>query len=156
MSFPLQGDFDRKEECTEKTTRFTADDAFMDLTRSHTVNIKSLPLAPGDQKFDSVSGNGLDAGFKNFLESLSKPNGPGAKPVIAGMFSTTSVPTNSSLVKPKTQGADVQTKGLLNITMGVGLSSNGDTICDEDEPDMDMTEAQTGRIIGFAGKDLTH
>lgn len=35
----------------------------------------------------------------------------------------------------------------------IGDSSNGETVCPEDDVSMDMTEAQTGRILGITGAD---
>ncbi|XP_044232912.1 uncharacterized protein knl1 isoform X6 [Thunnus albacares] len=124
--------FGTEDECREKTIRFTADDALMDVTQSHTVNIASGLLAPPSQSFDIYS-----------LASLSNPMAPTA---VASSKET--VDTNSSLAQLKTQRADLGKE-----TRSSGESFNGGTICPEDDISMDMTEAQTGRIIGMMGTD---
>ncbi|XP_067337500.1 kinetochore scaffold 1 isoform X2 [Channa argus] len=59
---------DEQDQYREKTIMFTADDEFMDMTQSHTVNIAGDPLAPQQVVLDY-----LDPGFKEFLASLSRP-----------------------------------------------------------------------------------
>ncbi|KAM7367656.1 hypothetical protein PAMP_013941 [Pampus punctatissimus] len=226
--------FDPKDECREKTIRFTADDALMDVTQSHTVNIANGPLAPPNQSLDIFSscgkmdytssleerqgatGKGFDPGFKNFLANLSKPNGPSVNPAIARMVPTavatpketvdtnvassvlsldpgfknflaslskpsgssvnpvitrmtpiagassdTTVDTNISLAKMKTQWAEVDKENQASSVMEMSQnkprniveSSYRGALCPEDDISMDMTETQTGRIVGFADDD---
>ncbi len=132
---------------------FTAGDEFMDMTQSHTVNIASGSLAPSDQNLDifhtrgkmhsalsleerkpetppGSSTSGLDQGFDNFLASLSKTNAPSGNPVIARVVPPTAASSRS-----------------------FGESFNGGAVCPENDVSMDMTEAQTGRIIGLTGSD---
>ncbi|XP_023270916.1 kinetochore scaffold 1 isoform X2 [Seriola lalandi dorsalis] len=146
--------FDAKNECREKTMMFTADDEFMDMTQSHTVNIAHGPLA-----LQQMSAGGLDTGFNNFLASLSKPSGPTVNPVIERMVPSTAASskdtnTNSSLSMPKTQRADVgKDNRLLNTSHSSGETSVGGAVCSENDMSMDLTEAQTGHIIGITGSD---
>ncbi|XP_018538037.1 kinetochore scaffold 1 [Lates calcarifer] len=137
--------------CGEKTVRFSADDAAIDMTHCLTVNIASntvsdsvvphqesnilsthgnpdLPSAvkKGDRN-RSLSAHGLDPGFKNSLPSTS---GPWANPVITKAVS----PATPSPLE--------------------GVSTNGylDQLhmekAEENDVNMDMTEAQTGCILG--------
>ncbi|XP_035535175.1 kinetochore scaffold 1 [Morone saxatilis] len=156
-----------KDECREKTIIFTAGDEFMDVTRSHTVNIASGSLAPPNQncslgKMDNASSleerkqkicgppgssaNGVDLGFKNFLANLYEKSAPSGNPVIARMEPPTAaassketVSTNSSLSQLKT---DVSKENRpLNTTRSFGESFNGGAIGTENDASMDMTEA---------------
>lgn len=159
---------------------FTAGDEFMDMTRSHTVNIGSL--APSNQNVDILcsggkmnnassleerkremcglpgsSANGLDLGFKNFFAGLSKTSAPSGNPAIATMVppsaasSKETVDRNRSLSQLKT---DVSKENRsLNATRSFGESFNGGAVCPENDVSMDMTEAQTGRIVGLTGSD---
>ncbi|XP_071323973.1 outer kinetochore KNL1 complex subunit KNL1 isoform X2 [Trachinotus anak] len=142
--------FDARDECKEKTIMFTADDEFMDMTQSHTVNIAHGPLAP-----QKMSADGLDTGSKNFLPSLSKPSDPSVNPFIERMVPPTaaSINTNSSLSQLKTSMADVvKDNWSLHTSQTVGESVGG-AVCPESDVSMDMTEAQTGRIIGITASD---
>uniref|UniRef100_A0A8D3EE82 Knl1 C-terminal RWD domain-containing protein n=2 Tax=Scophthalmus maximus TaxID=52904 RepID=A0A8D3EE82_SCOMX len=147
--------FDARDERTEKTIMFSADDEFMDMTQSHTVNIARGPLAPQQE-----SAGGLDLGFKNFLTGLSKPTGPGVKPVIERMLpsaaasSKETITTSSSSSQLKTSKADPgKDNRSPNTSRRFGQSSTAGGICPEVDVGMDLTEAQTGRIIGIAGSD---
>ncbi|XP_069578428.1 kinetochore scaffold 1 [Brachyistius frenatus] len=62
---------DANDERREKTVMFTAGNEFMDMTRSHTMNIAVGPFAAAQ-----MSGGNFELGFKNFLASLSNPNDP--------------------------------------------------------------------------------
>ncbi|XP_008276592.1 protein CASC5 [Stegastes partitus] len=131
---------DAKPECREKTIVFTADE-LMDMTQSHTVNIASGSFAP-----DQTSASSFEPGFNNFLASLSKPSDPSSDPVSARMTPTAALSsaettnTIGSLSQLKTPRAEVD-KEYMSLS----------TICPEDDVSMDMTEAQTGRIIGGIG-----
>ncbi|XP_039981472.1 uncharacterized protein knl1 isoform X2 [Xiphias gladius] len=147
--------FDARNECREKTIMFTAENEFMDMTQSHTVNIAHGASAP-----QQTSTKGLDPEFKNFLASLSKPSGLSVNPVIERMVPTTAafsketINTHSSLSQLKTPRADVgKDNGSLNTSRRFGGSSIGAAICPENDVSMDMTEAQTGHIIGITGSD---
>ncbi|XP_042359880.1 uncharacterized protein LOC121955861 [Plectropomus leopardus] len=168
--------FDPKDECREKTIMFSAGDEFMDMTQSHTVNIASGSSAPPNQsifltrgKMDSAStaamlqerkrdtcgvpsssANGLDPEFQDFLSSLFKPGASSGNPP-TGASSKETVNTNSSLSQIK---SDVgKEKRSLNTSRSYGESLNGGAICPENDVSMDMTEAQTGRIVGSTGSD---
>ncbi|XP_044025456.1 kinetochore scaffold 1 isoform X2 [Siniperca chuatsi] len=168
--------FDAEDDSREKTVRFSADDACMDVTRSHTVNIatdfglqslQNLDFLPtcgektarfsendaainiasklvsdsvppvkkqegetcGLPRNRSSSAHSLDPGFNNLLTSLSKQSDLSFNPVIPRMTPTAAQSSN------------------------IGDSSNGGTICPEDDVSMDMTEAQTGHILGITGTD---
>ena len=113
----------------------------------------------------------FDPGFKNFLSSLSKPSGSNVNPVItrmtptAGASTDVTVETNSSLTKMKTRRAEVDKENQAPISVSSIMekslnkpkdnreSSFGGSLCPEDDVSMDMTEAQTGRIIGMMGTD---
>ncbi|XP_059212452.1 uncharacterized protein knl1 [Centropristis striata] len=133
---------DKRDERQDKTVMFTADEDFMDMTQSHTANIASGSLAPPNQ---NLSG---------FLSSLSKPGASSGKPALPKMAPSTAasskdtVNANSSLPQLKSiVGKENQS------TRSSGESFNGGTICSENDVSMDMTEAQTGRILGIAGSD---
>ncbi|XP_070704846.1 outer kinetochore KNL1 complex subunit KNL1-like [Pempheris klunzingeri] len=121
--------------CGEKTMRFTANDAAMDMTQCLTVNIASkfisdsvLPVKKqqgetcGLPRNRASSAHSLDPGFHT---SILKPSGPSVNPVITRMTPSATQPFNME------------------------DSSNGGTICPENDVSMDMTEAQTGRILGI-------
>lgn len=157
---------------------FSAGDEFMDMTQSHTVNITSGALAPPIQnrthgKIDNASSlqerrratcglprssaNGLDLGFKDFLTNLSK-SAPGGNPEIARVVPPTTasskeaVDTNGCLSLLKT---DVhKEKQSLNTTTSIGDSLNGGALSPENDVSMDMTEAQTGYIVGWDDDDM--
>lgn len=153
---------------------FSAGDEFMDMTQSHTVNIASGSLAPSIHnrtcgKTDSTSSlaerqsetrelpgssaKGLDSGFKNFLSSLSKSAPVGNSGSALTVPPTTAlskeaVDTNSCLSQPKTDAC----KQSLNTTRSFGGLLNGGA--PENDVSMDMTEAQTGHIIGWDEGDM--
>ncbi|XP_068564539.1 kinetochore scaffold 1 [Cebidichthys violaceus] len=171
---------DRADECSAKTIMFTAGDDFMDMTQSHTVNTASSSFAPSNQnvdifltlgKMDNASSleegrretcgtpglSAFDLGFRNVLSGPSEPGAPSGTPVIARMVPSTAAPSretvdrNSSLSQLKRSvGKENQS---LNTTRASGESFNGGTISPEDDVSMDMTGAQTGRIIGLTGSD---
>ncbi|XP_027140214.1 kinetochore scaffold 1 [Larimichthys crocea] len=132
-------DFDTKDECREKTIIFTASNEFMDMTQSHTVNIASGLFAPPNQSntrleerkretcgTPGIPSNGLDLGFKSFLASLSK-----------------TVPTAAVSSKAPEE----------NRSLNTTRSSRESFIGGAENVSMDMTEAQTGRIVGLTGSD---
>lgn len=153
---------------------FSAGDEFMDMTQSHTVNIASGSLAPSIHnrgKIESTSSlterrsetrdlpgssaNDLASGFKNFLTSLSKST-PGENagsalmvPPTAALFKE-AVDTNICLSQPKTDVC----KQPLNTTRSFGGLLNGGAVSPENDVSMDMTEAQTGHIIGWDDGDI--
>ncbi|XP_073348418.1 uncharacterized protein knl1 isoform X2 [Pagrus major] len=159
--------FDILPTSRDKTVMFSANDGSMDMTLSHTMNMTSgLVSLPTSRNMDLSAENRnisssvpcLDAGFENFLASLFKPNGPSVNP--AG---TTTRETNSSLAQIKTQRSDVDKENQaptsvsavmeksLNTSRKIGELSYGSALCPTD--DMDLTEAQTGRIRSFADDD---
>ncbi|XP_056284455.1 uncharacterized protein LOC130202747 [Pseudoliparis swirei] len=171
---------DTADECREKTIMFTAGDEMVDMTQSHTVNIGLF--APSDQDVDAfvtrgkmdyassleerkrdtlgtpgLSANSLNLGFKNFLSSFSTPGAPSGRPAIAQMVPSTAassretVDTNGSLSQLKsTVGKENPS---LITTRVSGESFNESTICPDNDANMDLTEAQTGRITGLTGSD---
>ncbi|XP_072219003.1 uncharacterized protein [Leuresthes tenuis] len=196
----------------EKTVMFSSEDALMDMTHSHTINIGSDAELLGDtsQNCDfllagrerrvavddgstdmSLSHIGnmtsgsvslstgrnadlsrvekknvsakvpcLDPGFENFLASISKPSSSSSNAVITKMTpfaGTWSEDTNVSLGLNKTHKDDVdkenQVPKSLNTTKKIGGSFNGSAFCPQDDVSMDITEAQTGRILGMIDDD---
>ncbi|XP_031717532.1 kinetochore scaffold 1 isoform X2 [Anarrhichthys ocellatus] len=127
VKFATEGD------CGEKTVRFTAEDAAMDMTQGLSVHIASnllsdalLPVKKQDGQPRNRSAHSLNP---SFTTSLSKTSGPSGEPVITRMTPTAA------------QSSDI------------GDSSNGGTVCPEEDVSMDMTGAQTGRIRGLTGSD---
>ncbi|XP_010791246.1 uncharacterized protein, partial [Notothenia coriiceps] len=163
-----------KDECRDKTIRFSASDKFMNMTPSHPVNIASGSLAqqnieriPPCGKIDErkrentgvpeSSANAVDLGFKNFPSSVSKVGTPSDNPAIARMVlssaasSRETVNANSSLSERKSYvGKENQSQ---ITSRSFGKSFNGGTICAENDGSMDMTEAQTGHITGLTGSE---
>lgn len=132
---------------------FTADNEFMDQTRSHTVTIASGILSP-----QPISADGLDPEFKNFFASLSNPCGRSGNPMISKMGPTTSGSSKdstnmiSSLCQLKTAQADKNKENqLVNSTRSFGQSFSRSAMCSENDESMDMTEAHTGHIRGCTG-----
>lgn len=146
---------------------FSAGDEFMDMTQSQTVNITMGPLAPATQNqtygkmrnnstqeekqqetFPMPSANCSDVGFKDFLASLSKTSVPRSNPDIAKMATSTSTFLKESGDKkgslPKFKTDVSKDKGTFNMA-----TSFGGAFCPEDDVSMDMTEAQTGLIVGW-------
>ncbi|XP_041660406.1 kinetochore scaffold 1 isoform X3 [Cheilinus undulatus] len=100
-----QFNFEQKEEHREKTIVFSASEDFMDMTKSHTVNISSGSFLPPSKnlgilqsgriidntaseqgrKVENRSAKDVDEGFKNFLASLTKSSARSAKPVSTGV-----------------------------------------------------------------------
>ncbi|PWA27927.1 hypothetical protein CCH79_00000550, partial [Gambusia affinis] len=179
----------------ENTVVFSTEDAEMDLTHSHTININcdiDLLEDPDHQNYDPLlSGGGnaadvftelppshfvqatnqasaflldkktdssvetrtvsatpplLDPDFKDFLSSLSKPS-----PSSTGMTPLTSDDIKSSLA------ADVdkenQMPKSLSSSRNIGESLNGSGFRRDDEVSMEVTEAQTGCILGADNDD---
>ncbi|XP_043961849.1 uncharacterized protein knl1 isoform X2 [Gambusia affinis] len=179
----------------ENTVVFSTEDAEMDLTHSHTININcdiDLLEDPDHQNYDPLlSGGGnvadvftelppshfvqatnqasaflldkktdssvetrtvsatpplLDPDFKDFLSSLSKPS-----PSSTGMTPLTSDDIKSSLA------ADVdkenQMPKSLSSSRNIEESLNGSGFRRDDEVSMEVTEAQTGRILGADNDD---
>lgn len=109
------------------------------MTQSHTVNIASGLFAPPNQSntrleerkretcgTPGIPSNGLDLGFKSFLASLSK-----------------TVPTAAVSSKVPEE----------NRSLNTTRSSRESFIGGAENVSMDMTEAQTGRIVGLTGSD---
>ncbi|XP_035851233.1 kinetochore scaffold 1 isoform X4 [Sander lucioperca] len=172
-----KANLDTEDDYKEKTIMFSAGDEFMNMTQSHTVNIASSLLPPPNQntrgKMDNASSleerkretcgapgssaNALDPGFEDFLSSLSKPGASSGNPAIArtvpsaAASSKETVDTNSSLSQLQ---SNVGKGSQSLITSRIFEKSiNGGTICPENDVSMDMTEAQTGRIIGLSASD---
>uniref|UniRef100_A0A3Q3KAG7 Knl1 C-terminal RWD domain-containing protein n=1 Tax=Monopterus albus TaxID=43700 RepID=A0A3Q3KAG7_MONAL len=144
---------DNFDECSERTVMFTADNEFMDQTRSHTVTIASGILSP-----QPISADGLDPEFKNFFASLSNPCDCSGNPMISKMGPTTSGSSKdstnmiSSLCQLKTAQADKNKENqLVNSTRSFGQSFSTSAMCSENDESMDMTEAHTGHIRGCTG-----
>ncbi|XP_033504979.2 uncharacterized protein knl1 [Epinephelus lanceolatus] len=139
LKLQSQQNSDLLPTCGEKTVRFTANDAAMDMTQCLTVNIASSLVSDSVRpvKNQEVETSGLPRNRPSsahrldplFNTSLSKPSGPGVNPVIAG-------------VKPTA----VQ-------SFNIRDSLNGGTVCPEEDVTMEMTEAQTGRILAITGAD---
>ncbi|XP_028460214.1 uncharacterized protein knl1 [Perca flavescens] len=167
-----------EEDCKEKTIMFSAGDEFMNMTQSHTVNIASSLLPPRNQNLDIVhthgkmdtassleerkretcgapgsSANALDIGFEDFLSSLSKAGSSNGNPAITRTepSSKETVDTNRSLSQLQSNVG----KGRQSFITSRSFekSFNGGTICPENDVSMDMTEAQTARIIGLTASD---
>ncbi|XP_078130065.1 uncharacterized protein knl1 [Sander vitreus] len=177
-----EANLDTEDDCKEKTIMFSAGDEFMNMTQSHTVNIASSLLPPPNQNLDIVhtrgkmdnasslqegkretcgapgsSANALDLGFEDFLSSLSKPGASSGDPAIArtvpsaAASSKETVDTNGSLSQLQ---SNVGKGSQSLITSRIFEKSfNGGTICPESDVSMDMTETQTGRIIGLTASD---
>ncbi|KAM6905878.1 uncharacterized protein PEZ65_017211 [Lycodopsis pacificus] len=103
----------------------------MDMTQVLNVDIASnllsdalLPVKKQDGQPRNGSAHSLNP---SFTTSLSKSSGPSGDPVIRRMTPTAA------------QSSDI------------GDSSNGGTVCPEEDVSMDMTGAQTGRTIGLTG-----
>lgn len=140
----------------EKTVMFTTGDASMDMTLSRSFNV-SLPTGRNmdlsvEKRNVTSSVPRLDPGFEDFLASLSIPGGPS---------SLTATESNSSLAHIKTQKAVVDKENqippsvlaTLNTSRRAMESSYGSVRCPEADVSMDMTEAQTGCILGFTSED---
>ncbi|XP_029352178.1 kinetochore scaffold 1 [Echeneis naucrates] len=120
------------DECREKTIIFTAEDEFMDMTQSHTINIAHGPLASPPS-----SAEGFDLGFKNFLARLSDANVPSVNPVIERI-----VPSTATSSKDNTN--TVSSLSYIEKPMA--------DVC-EDDMSMDMTAVHTGHITGISASD---
>ncbi|XP_041832190.1 kinetochore scaffold 1 isoform X2 [Melanotaenia boesemani] len=146
---------DPKDKCREKTIIFTADDECLDMTQSHTVNIASSSLAPVQS-----SANTLDAGFNNFLASLSRPSDPSRNPdthrrkPITSPTSKTTNDANSSLSQHKTPRPRAGKENCLSNTSGsIRKPFSGGITGTKDDTSLDLTETQTGRVPGLTGSD---
>ncbi|XP_031717277.1 uncharacterized protein LOC116391135 [Anarrhichthys ocellatus] len=213
-----KADVDTGQDFGEKTVMFSTDDAFLDMTHSHTINIANEAGLVADislQNYDSLPVRGenrvkltasdgamdmslshhlstgsvsvptsrnmdlrvekrnksspaptLDAGFENFLASLSKPSDPGVNPVITTLApAASSERANCSTAQIQTQRADVdkenQAPTSVSAVMEKSLSSSrkvaefsfGRSLCPEEDLSMDRTEAPTGRILGLTDDD---
>ncbi|KAM6906808.1 uncharacterized protein PEZ65_017961 [Lycodopsis pacificus] len=208
-------DVDTGQDFGEKTVMFSTDDAFMNMTHSHTINIAGLVADISLQNYDSLPVRGenrvkitasdgamdmslshnlstgsvsvptsrnmdlrvdkrnklspaptLDAGFENFLASLSKPSDSGVNPVITTLApAASSERANCSTAQIQTQRADVdkenQAPTSVSAVMEKSLSSSrkvaefsfGRSLCPEEDLSMDRTEAPTGRILGLTDDD---
>jgi len=145
----------------------------VDITRSRNGNIGSVSL-PNSRNMDlrveksnvSSSALTLDPGFENFLAGLYKPSEPSVNPVIATMTPAASTErTNVSVAQLKTQRADVgkenqaptSVPAVMEKSLGTSRKiaelSYGNALWPEDDSRMDMTEAQTGRILGCSDDD---
>uniref|UniRef100_A0A3Q3KN15 Knl1 C-terminal RWD domain-containing protein n=1 Tax=Monopterus albus TaxID=43700 RepID=A0A3Q3KN15_MONAL len=150
---------------------FTADNRSMDVTRSHTVNMTSgSVLLPTGRKMDiSVEKKNvssllpcLDPEFANFIASLSKPCDPSINLMVTKVTPACSEETNSSLAPVKTKRPDVDKENQvptfimrksLNRSRKTGDSSYGSALCSDDGVSKDVTEAQTGHILGSTDDD---
>ncbi|XP_033991548.1 kinetochore scaffold 1 isoform X2 [Trematomus bernacchii] len=188
----------------EKTILFS-DNAFMDMTRSHTINIacdaellENIPHqnydvlpARGEKTFmfgargasrdmtpsvpallpTSINFNSsveksnissamplLHPGYENFHANLSKISGPSVNPLTTRTTpaaGTSSEKGNISMAQMKTVCVEEENrvptsavkKKSLNTSRKIGDFSNGSAISPQDDISMDMTEAQTGRIL---------
>ncbi|XP_030576718.1 uncharacterized protein knl1 isoform X2 [Archocentrus centrarchus] len=190
-----QRDKATEDDFGEKTVMFSSEDAVMDMTQSHTINIGSeipedIPLdnyeilpALGEKRFigdksttlslstgRNVGGSAplscLDPAFENFLASLSKPGVQSTNAVNIRLTlpaGPSSEETNGSAAQIKTQRADLDKENQvpvfvsalreksLNNTRKIRESSCKSALCPEDDVSMDMTEVQTGRILGVCG-----
>jgi len=125
---------------------FSADDEFMDMTQSHTVSIASGSLAPAQR---------LDPGFNEFLVSLSKASETSGNPKIHRMKPNTALPskqgmnTVGSVSQNKTPRAGAGKENWsLNTSRSSGKPFSGGIIGPEGDVSMDMTDVQTGHILG--------
>ncbi|XP_054618637.1 kinetochore scaffold 1 isoform X2 [Dunckerocampus dactyliophorus] len=121
-----------EEEHTEKTVRFTADDAYMDMTQSHPVKIPTDVSAPPD--FDNVrkTVTSVEKRHRHTVGLSSSANN-----LNSGFF--------ASLLKPKDTSVNSGYSRIANPVL-IKEPSNGDPVCPQDDLSMDMTEVQTGHI----------
>ncbi|XP_028253813.1 uncharacterized protein knl1 isoform X2 [Parambassis ranga] len=189
----------------EKTVMFSTDDAFMDMTHSHTINIakdakllEDIPLhnydivpTPGEKKamftMEDVSkdltlshrvtsgsvstGRNMDVcvekrnlsrsslGFDDFLATLFNTSGPSTNTAVT----RTTPPAGPAQINAQNADVDKENQAppsaravkekSLNNTRKVGGLFCESTLCPEDDVCMDMTEAQTGRILGVNDDD---
>ncbi|KAM6915048.1 uncharacterized protein FYW49_009935 [Xenentodon cancila] len=129
---------DPKVKSGENTMTFTADSDFMNTTRSRTKSIAGDSLAPAD-----MSANSFDPQCNDFLASLSKPsdrreNIPRTKPTADQSFK----------VPGKADGCLSKIETNTNTSRG-----SGEPLADPNDTSMDVTEVQTGRILGLPGSD---
>ncbi|XP_017267221.1 uncharacterized protein knl1 [Kryptolebias marmoratus] len=144
----------------EKTVRFSTDDAFMDITRSHTVNIAadlkpqsvSFSLAPGETATALAADDAtmditqcLPTNITTNLASVASARkrdeicGPPGVRSSVGLCLNTGF--DNLLTNPTINPAAAQ------MTPAAARPSEGFTICPDDDVSMDITEAQTGRIL---------
>ncbi|XP_053301738.1 uncharacterized protein knl1 [Pleuronectes platessa] len=168
-----QDELDPEDDHREKTVRFSADDACMDVTRSHTVHIgtdfshkHSGSLSSKDKTIRfNVKDAGMDMtqcltvniannlGSDSILLSEKEPEIEKRGPLRDRSSSAHGLDPNSFLtrVDPVFERNTLTAAPFSNVRD----SSAGGTICPEDDVsmDMDMTEAQTGRIVGLTHTD---
>lgn len=131
----------------EETVLFSAADASMDMTLSHTMNMTSQSTVPS-----------FDPAFKNFLESISKPRVSNVNGR-TGLSTDVSLDTNRPPLKTLRNGLDKENQAphamdrSLNKTSSTGDPSCGGGLSVQGDVNMDMTEALTGRIEGFTEDD---
>lgn len=143
--------------------RFSADDACMDVTRSHTVNIHQLQVQ-SDQNFDFLPAKEKTLRFtpddsimdKNYGLTTNTSSDSASNSVNSEKKQDRQIcdlPRNTSL------SAHSLDPGSKNLTASSSINpiitkmtSNGNAVCPEGDISMDMTEAQTGYILeGDAG-----
>ncbi|KAK5852706.1 hypothetical protein PBY51_006554 [Eleginops maclovinus] len=161
---PLQS-YDVLPSRGDKTVMFSAHDASMDLTSSQTVKIASVPVSLPtstslnsrvEKRNTSSAMPLLDSGLENFMACLSKTSGPSFNPVTTRTMpaaGASSEKENRSMAQMRAIYVDeenrVPTSAVkLNTSRKIGDFFYGSEISPQDDLSMDMTEAQTGRILG--------
>ncbi|XP_051816853.1 kinetochore scaffold 1 isoform X2 [Acanthochromis polyacanthus] len=152
--FNLQAhqNFDFLPTCGEKTLRFATNDATMDMTQCLTVDIASnlvsnsgLPLKKqegetfGPPKSRSSSAHGLNSASNSVLPPYSKLSDPSFSVKVTRMMPTAATLSGSTIFPADDLNMDMT-------EAHVGCILEGDAF-------MDMTETQTGQIIGILGTD---
>lgn len=160
---------------------FSSEEAVMDMTQSHTINIglevpEDVPPENADISTTPSVSTGrnvavsaalpcLDPAFENFLASLSKPSVQSTNVRLTLPAGPSSEETNRSFAQVKTQRADLDKENQvpvcvsalmeksLNNTRKIRESSYRSARCPEDDVSMDMTGVQAGRILGVCGDD---
>nr|XP_033932567.1 uncharacterized protein knl1 isoform X2 [Pseudochaenichthys georgianus] len=165
--------------CGEKTVRFNADDACMDVTRSHTAKIdtniqpqsqpnvdflpacgeKTVRFNADDACMDVTqshrSAHVLDNGFKDTLSIQSGANAVNTGEVAAAAGLQDTVNTNGPLRKQKPNvDTDNEAPGFISAVMEKPVNKTM-TEDPQDDVSIDMTEAQTGSILGQTCTDET-
>ncbi|XP_068610194.1 uncharacterized protein knl1 [Brachionichthys hirsutus] len=166
----FQVNFDAKDERREKTILFTAGGEFMDMTLSHTANISSVSGASGTSvKMSSApSPDGRRRETCGPPVSSGKDLDPTCINVLSGRFRTSGNPervrgappppaaSSQEAVDGSRRGSQRETDlgnehRSQNAAEAFGELFHGDAICPESDVIMDMTECQTGRIVGLGG-----
>lgn len=143
--------------------RFSADDACMDVTRSHTVNIHQLQVQ-SDQNFDFLPAKEKTLRFtpddgimdKNYGLTTNTASNSASNSVNSEKKQDRQIcdlPRNTSL---SAHSLDPGSKNLTASSsinpMITKMNSNGNAVCPKADISMDMTEAPTGYILeGDAG-----